>query len=304
VDRVAVVILTYDAPEGLLEAAVDAVATSCEGALPVVDVVVVDNGIGAGSRLGDRARVLRPGSNGGYAAGMNAGIRWAATRGADAVALLNDDVVVVPGWLDPLVAALDADPTVGAAQPTLLSGWHEGASVLDLDGAVVDGTGVVVDRFGAGSDRDRGRPWSEVGDAVDEIEAFTGGAVLIRRSAVDEVGGFDERFFLYYEDVELSRRMRRSGWRLVHVPASVVWHVGSASTASLGDDRRRLQERNRLWSSAMHGSARELGAGLWLSVRRLRHPPRRAHARALAAGVAGVPSRVVRRLLARPGDHR
>ncbi len=253
-------------------------------------VIVVDNGESAlalleaapdgDRRLSDAVTVISAGSNGGYAAGMNLGIAAALAGGAQAVALLNDDVEVADGWLEPLLGELDASTRVGIAQPLLIETGTD----------TINSAGVTIDKYGAGSDIDRGRSVDDLNPAPSDIEGFTGGAVVVSRSFLDDVGSFDERFFLYYEDVELSRRAQRCGWRARLVPASHVWHRGSATTASMGDDVRRLQERNRIWSSALHGSPIELARGVGLSLRRLRHAPHAAHRRALLDGLIGLPA--------------
>jgi GT2 family glycosyltransferase len=276
---VVAVVLTYRPPEGMLEAAVDALLE--DGCTPIV----VDNGGGAAQRLGDRpVELLRSPANGGYGAGMNLGLRAAFEHDATHVALLNDDVVAEPGWLGPVMDGF-TDRTIGAVQPLL----------VDESGSTVNSAGVTIDPAGQGADLFRGEPCEVVGTDPRPVVAFTGGAVVVSRDFVDDVGGFDERFFLYYEDVELSRRGARAGWRYRVAPSSRVRHFGSATTVGLGDRTRFLQERNRLWSSCMHGSAPELARGVWLSVRRLRHPPRGAHARALGAGLAGGVIRLVQR---------
>jgi GT2 family glycosyltransferase len=279
-----------------------------------VDVVVVDNGgrarellsvasAGLCDSLADRVRIIDVGHNGGYAAGMNIGIDIALAEGASAVALLNDDVVVTEGWLDHLLAELWTDDLIGAVQPVLCHGAPLHRSIdtpsrAVVSGAVVNSAGVTIDRFGAGSDLGRNQPASSVGAAPRDIDAFTGGAVVLRREFIESVGHFDERFFLYYEDVELSRRGRRASehWRYRLVPTSMVWHAGSATTAALGDEARHLQERNRLWSTAMHGGPQEIMHGLGLSVRRLRHHPRSVHRRALVDGARGMPRRLAHRI--------
>ena len=289
---VAAVILTFDPAPGLLESSVRAVLETA----PDVHPIVVDNGERAASVLGaanliERVTLIVSERNGGYAAGMNQGIEAALAHGADHVVLLNDDVVVTPGWLEPLLDEFDADENVGAVQPVLV--WS-GASTPNRWGTINSG-GVTLDRFGAGSDVLRDRPLTELGQTPGQIEAFTGGAVVLSREFLDAVGRFDERFFLYYEDVELARRGRRRGWTFRVVPSSVVEHVGSATTVALGNEVRRLQERNRLWSSAMHGSPTEIVAGITLSLRRLRHHPRAVHRRALLSGLSGMPRRLAHR---------
>ncbi len=289
---VAVVVLTFDAAPGMLE---DAVRSVLDASGPDVALHVVDNGTKATDRLAqgtwrdrpldEAVRLTVSDENRGYAGGMNLGMGVAfASESVDVVVLLNDDVVVVDGWLEPLLAEFDA-VGVGAVQPLLVS-----PGGIDINSAGVD-----IDRYGAGSDRLRSAPVAAAGTTPVDIEVFTGGAVAVSRAFIDEVTGFDERFFLYYEDVDLARRGARSGWRYRMVPTSLVEHRGSASTTDLGDRVVLLRERNRLWSAAMHGSAAEIGSALWLSVRRLRHRPRRVHARALVAGMTGG----VRRLLER-----
>jgi GT2 family glycosyltransferase len=249
------------------------------------EILVVDNGTSAARLLADivavsdRVSVLTSRSNLGYGGGMNLGIDEARQRGADVVVLLNDDVRVESGWLIPLLDELRSDASIGVVQPLLLS----------ADGEEVNSAGVVLDDMGAGSDRLRGRPAGDAGVSSSELEVFTGGAIACRLDFFADVGGFDERFFLYYEDVELARRGKQSsaGWRYRIVPGSRIRHRGSATTAGLGTQLVYLRERNRLWSSALHGSRQEIVAGFWLSIRRLRRPPHGAHARALAAGVVG-----------------
>lgn len=304
--RVAVVVLTFAPQPGMLEQAVDALRRTAgvggSGASldsAAIEIVVVDNGGSASRLLGEFASdaaitVLPQRVNRGYAGGMNAGLQWARQRGAHVAVLLNDDVTVRDGWLPPLVAALvgPSTPRVGAAQPLLLT--------AGADPDEVNSAGVQLDRYGAGSDIDRGLPLASIdGVAARPLEYFTGGAIALRLDMVDEIGEFDERFFLYYEDVDLSARGKRAGWNYLLVPESRVDHVGSASAAALGDRQRYLQERNRLWCAALHGDARLIASAVGLSVRRLRHAPRSTHARALVAGIVGMAPRLTQRCVAR-----
>lgn len=278
------VVVTHAAPAAQLERCLAALLA--DGSLD--RIIVVDNGGGAivperddpddAAGLLDVVRT----DNRGYGAAANDGFALAAELGAEHVALLNDDVIVRPGWTAPLVAALARDDRLGAVQPKLL--------FADREPPTINSLGVEVDEFGAGHDLGFGDPDRSAEPA--DIAAFTGGAVLFRCGFLDATGGFDERYFLYYEDVDLAARGRALGWRYRCVPDSVVEHIGSATTS--GDPSRTLylQERNRLWCAARNADARTIARAAWLSLRRLRHEPRGVHARALLAGTAGAPVRL------------
>ena len=251
-----------------------------------VDTIVVDNSDVAQSTGDDpgsntRTLVVR---NEGFGAAANAGFEAARRHGADVFVLLNDDVVVRPGWLAPLVDELAATD-VGAVQPLLV---FAGTSK-------VNSLGVQVGADGAGTDIGLGIAVDEVGTDARDIEIFTGGAVAFRREFIDATGGFDERYFLYYEDVDLARRGAHLGWRYRCAPSSVVEHRKGASTDQLGDRLVYLRERNRLWSAFRNESASVVVRAVWLSLRRVRHTPLLTHLRALATGVAGGLWRLVER---------
>ena len=124
---------------------------------------------------------------------------------------------------------------------------------------------------------------------------FSGGFLIA-------TGGFDERYFLYYEDVDLALRGAERGWTYRLVPASVVEHVGGVSTGATPDRTLLLQERNRLRAAVRFADTATVARAFWLSVRRLRYAPRRVHARALLSGLGSAPSRLIarRRALAQP----
>jgi GT2 family glycosyltransferase len=277
---IAAVVVTHSAPAGVLEACV----ASLHDAGGLDRILVVDNGGSAMLERGD-VDLIRV-ANRGYGAAANAGFAKALGDGATAIALLNDDIVVRRGWVRPLVEALDGD-RVGAVQPKLL--------VAGSDPPRVNSLGVEIGGDGAGTDIGDGSLDVVVG-APSEIARFTGGAVMLAAGFLRDTGGFDERFFLYYEDVDLGARGAALGWSYRVVPASVVEHARSASTAAAPDRTRFLQERNRLWHAFRHADSATMVRALWLSVRRLRFAPRGVHAKALAAGLAGAPGAWWRRL--------
>jgi GT2 family glycosyltransferase len=276
---IAAVVVTFSATAEMLDRCLRALRD--QGGLD--QIVVVDTGARAevAADLHGDVRLIRM-ENRGYGAAANRG--FADLPDATAIALLNDDVVVGPGWLQPLLDAL-APLDVGAAQPALVG----------ADPSVVTSLGVEIDRYGAGSDIGDGGPLPS-DRAVCDLEIFNGGTVLFDAAFVRSVGGFDERYFLYYEDVDLALRGHAAGWRYLLVPESVVEHRRGTSTAQDAERTLLLQERNRLWAAFRWAPPATVGRALWLSVRRLRHPPRTVHRKALVAGLVGGPRRLSERV--------
>ena len=272
---IAVVIVTFRAPEAMLADCVRSVV-----AAGGVDAIVVVDNAGSASLPADLQQfveVVRPQRNGGFGAGANAGFGIAIERGAAMIALLNDDLVVDADWLAPLIAALDSSGRVGAVQPLLL--------VAGTDPVLINSAGVTLDSAGAGSDIGYGSV--DQGDlSTTDIDLFTGGAVLFSVEFLRATNGFDERYFLYYEDVDLGLRGALLGYTYRCAKASRVTHRVSASTAQLGDRVVYLRERNRLWCAFRHQPFATVARAVWLSVRRVRRAPRVAHLRALLIGVS------------------
>jgi N-acetylglucosaminyl-diphospho-decaprenol L-rhamnosyltransferase len=258
VQRVRAVVLCWNNVR-LIDRCVDAlVATRWAGTL---DVVVVDNGSTDGSVDDWAARhpgvdLVQTGANLGFAGGVNRGLTDLGD--VDAVALVNSDAFVEPGWLAPLAAALDADPRVGAASPKILFAERNegGRPVINNVGNELGRTWELHDR-GYG-EVDRGQY-----DREEDVWAWCGAAVLLRRRYLDEVGHFDERLFMYAEDADLAWRGARRGWRYRYVPTSVVHHLHRASSGGERTPRLDvLNRRNRLVVVSRHGGLRG-AAGAW-----------------------------------------
>ncbi len=251
IERVRAVVLCWN-NAGLIDRCVEhLLATEWPGTL---EVVVVDNGSTDGSvdRWAERhpdVRLIETGTNLGYAAGNNRGL--ADLGDADAVALVNSDAFVRPGWLRPLADALDGDPALGAACPKILFADDPGEPPRINNAGNVLGPTMEI--------HDRGYAEVDAGqyDREEDVWGWCGAAVLLRRRYLDEVGGFDERLFLYVEDVDLSWRGARRGWRYRYVPASVVHHTHRASS---GGERTplldHLNRRNRLVVVTRHAGPR------------------------------------------------
>ena len=213
------------------------------------EVLLVDNGSTDDSLALTRAgypsvRVIEAGRNLGFAGGNNLGIR--AARGRHIV-LLNNDTRVRPGWLRALVDAAEANPTAGAI----------GAKLLFLDPPdTIQNAGSLLLSDGSGADRGFREPDRGQYDKPEEVFGACGASVLYRREMLEDVGSFDETFFMYYEDTDLNWRMRLRGWKVMYEPAAVVDHVHAGSSREWSPFFIFCVDRNRLFMLLKNASAR------------------------------------------------
>ena len=211
------------------------------------NVILFDNG----------SRVPVPGAvrserNLGFAGGANAALQHSTT---DYVALVNNDVVLDREWLATVRAALDRDPRLAAVQTIIRR--PDGA----IDGAGIDVSDGTFRQIGHGA---------RLGEPLAVAWGVSATATLYRRAAVGE-RLFDERFFAYYEDVELCARLRREGWRTAVLPLVKATHRGSQSASVLGRDALRLRTRNRYFVARLHRGAGRIRALLWEDARLALH---------------------------------
>jgi len=188
-------------------------------------------------RTADNVEVVRSPENLGFAAGNN---RAAALSRSSWIAALNPDAFPEPEWLERLLSAADAygADAVGSLQLS--------AERPDL----LDGTGDVFSVAGLGWRGGFLQPRTAAPREVVEVFSPCGAAALYRRSAFEAVGGFDERYFCYFEDVDLGARLRARGGRIVLAPDAVVAHVGSASSGPVSGFAEYHGTRNTLWTLA------------------------------------------------------
>lgn len=211
---------------------------------PRVEVIVVDNASSDRSvalvrdRYGEKVRLIVNEANLGFAAGNNVGI--AASKGAY-VLLINNDAVADARWVAALVREAEADARVGMCASKILS--------YD-DPGLIDSVGLLLSRDGLG--RGRGRLERDAGrfNQPDDVLVPSGCAALYRRSMLDQIGLFDDEFFMYCEDLDLGLRGRLAGWRCRYVPGAVVRHRYSASAGRYSLRKVFLVERNRIWVMA------------------------------------------------------
>ncbi len=180
-----------------------------------MDNASTDESAAIADRFAARApavRVLRSETNRGYAGGVNVALAQARGR---YVAVLNMDIVVGDGWLDPLLALLEARPEAGAACPLM---------VLEADPGRINAAGQDLNVTGLGFNRLLGQPRERAGAQAALVSGLHGGAFVIRREIFDQLGGWDESGFLYAEDVQLSWLLQLIGADVYCVPDSVVSH--------------------------------------------------------------------------------
>jgi GT2 family glycosyltransferase len=183
-------------------------------------IVVVDNASTDGSADNVLARfsqveVIRHTRNRGYAGGVNPGLRIAVERKHRYVAVFNDDAVADPEWLATLVSTLDTHPEYAAASP----------KTLKADKKTIDSVGDYLTSWGLPYPRGRDEIDAGQYDISGEIFSAPGSASLYRTAALQDVGLLDEDFFAYYEDVDLSFRLRLAGWKIGYEPRAKVYHA-------------------------------------------------------------------------------
>ncbi|WP_433265316.1 glycosyltransferase [Actinosynnema sp. CS-041913] len=230
-----------------------------------LQVICVDNASGDGGA--DRIRaavpqaaVVEAPANLGFAGGCNLGAERAT---GSVLAFLNNDARPHPDWVRAAVRVLRSEPTVGAVA----------SKVLDWDGRAVDFVDGGLTWFGMGYKRHAGQPDDGSHDVPRDVLFGTGSALLVRAELFRELGGFDERFFMFYEDVDLGWRLNLRGWRVRYEPTSLTYHKHHASMSTVDTSRELfLLERNALAALYKNVSdetlAKALPAALALVVRR------------------------------------
>jgi len=204
-------------------------------------VIVVDNGSQDGSldqalRQFPQVEPIRLGANVGFAAANNVALR--ACSDCDWVALLNPDAFPAPSWLAVLVAAAERNPGCAAFASQLRSATH---------GDLLDGCGDSYHVSGLAWRAGHGTPLPQPKSPRDVFSACAA-AALYRRQALMEIGGFDERYFCYFEDVDVGFRLRLRGYGCLYVPDAVARHVGSASSGKGSEFSTYHGHRNLVWT--------------------------------------------------------
>jgi GT2 family glycosyltransferase len=213
-------------------------------------VILVDNGSSdrSGQGLSKRfpeAKLIQMERNVGFTGGNNAGMRQALADGADYILLLNNDTTVAPDLLNQMVTAAESDMNVAVVSPKIM--------FFDMPDRIWYAAGSFSWWLGMPSFYYK-RKEQALPDRLEEITFATGCAMLLRAEALNKVGLFDERFFIYGEDADLTTRMLKAGYRAVFTPHAKVWHKDNYTVGRQQGVAFKifLSTRNRLLLMSKH----------------------------------------------------
>ncbi len=248
IPKVSIIILHLDNQPALY----DCLRSCGEISYPNYDIIVVENGSKAPLTVtalqdatGRVSAVVRSPENVGYARGNNLGIQKALAAGADYVLLLNDDTIVSSGFLDPLVEEGEKNAGLGMIGPKIL--YADAPKMIWFAGGILNRPAFTITT--PGSDQ------IDEGDPAEPFESdyITGCALLIGAGTIKRIGLLDERFFLYWEDVDWGLRAKRAGLKNRVVPSSRIWHKISVSSGGMESLVRVYHKtRSRLLLARLH----------------------------------------------------
>lgn len=243
---VSVVILNWNGEKMLEKYLPDVVKYSDVDGVPaevwVIDNASTDNSVDLIKRSFPMVRLVLLDRNYGFAGGYNKGLEQIDS---DYLILLNSDVRVTDGWLAPVIRYMENNQEVAVCQPKLMS--DRNTSFFEYAGAA----GGYIDKYGYPFCR--GRVFSDVEedhgqyDDLQQIFWASGAALFVRTEVFKGVGGFDESFFAHMEEIDLCWRIRNSGYQIMYIPSSVVYHVGAATLKKENPFKTYLNFRNNLY---------------------------------------------------------
>lgn len=234
-NRVAVVIPNWNGAD-LLSQCIDSLLAQSNQKFTII---VVENGSTDSSMAvlntyKKKVVVLEQKENLGFAGGVNVGINYSINHGFEYVALLNNDANVDKNWLKNLVSVIDSDEKLGIVTSKILIG----------NSGILDSTGDWYTTTGMPFPRGRNEVDKNQYDNSTTVFGASGGASLYRIDMLNDVGLFDEDFFAYYEDVDISFRAQLRGWKVRYVPNARVYHQLSATSSKMGYFAIRQSAKN------------------------------------------------------------
>ncbi len=275
---VVVILVVWNGVEDTLEC----LRSLREERYPNKQILIVDNASSDGSseRIlaeGFEVCILRLEKNLGFTGGNNVGLFHAQSLGVKYAFLLNNDTTLEPDALARLVEAAERNGDAGMLAPVMHyydrpdEVWFAGASLsLTRAEALHAAPSSLSGDIGVDSQDSNIIPQRKQDMDVYPSPWVSGCAMLVRMTAFGQVGGFDERFYLTWEDVDWCVRMHQQGWRVLVVPAARIYHKGGRSGSRLTGVHRYYAVRNSLLLASKHAGVGYVPALFWVSVRHLR----------------------------------
>ena len=241
--KVAVVILNYNGRK-FLEEFLPNVVANCNPALAeivVADNASIDDSVAFMKERFSEIRLIENGCNGGFATGYNMALRQVE---AQYYVLLNSDIEVTPHWIEPVIEMMDADPSIAACQPKILSYYHK--EQFEYAGA----SGGFIDKYGYPFCRGRLFQNLETDehqyDEPKEVFWATGACMFVRADLYHQIGGLDDSFFAHMEEIDLCWRLKNVGYKVYCCPQSWVYHIGGGTLPKNSPRKTYLNFRNNL----------------------------------------------------------
>lgn len=239
--KTAVVILNWNGCHLMRQFLPNVIACSQQAEIVVADNASTDDSLEMLRKEFPQVRIVVNPSNKGFAGGYNEALKHID---AECYILLNSDMEVTPGWIDPMLGLFRSDPSIAAIQPKIRA--FKQRSQFEYAGAA----GGYIDRFGypfcrgrifESLETDRGQY-----DDVREIFWASGACLFVRASVFNACGGFDESFFAHMEEIDLCWRMKNRGYKIMVQPQSVVFHIGGGTLSKSNWRKTYLNFRNNL----------------------------------------------------------
>lgn len=232
--KIFVVIPNWNGADMIAECLQSLETQTCKHQVVVVDNGSVDESVSIIEAQFPDVHLIRLPENTGFSGGVNNGITYALSKEADAIALFNNDAVADKNWLKQLVTSMETQPEAGIVTCKLLRD----------DKKHFDSTGDFYTVYGMPFPR--GRNQADIGqyEKLEEVFGASGGASLYRAEMFNQIGTFDQAFFAYYEDVDISFRAQLAGWKIFYNPEARVYHHVGGTSSKLGSFTRYHATKN------------------------------------------------------------
>lgn len=205
-----------------------------------IEIIFIDNGsdddsLKIVSELSSEIKTICNPKNFGYSVANNMGIDL--SRG-EYILTLNNDTEAHPDMIQKLVKAMDTKDKIGICFPKQLNFYQRD---------IIDSLGIAINKFGSGFDKEIGKTDLDREDNLLEAFGAPGAGAMYRKSMLSEIGAFDEDFFMYHEELDLSWRARLSGWEIFCVPLAILYHRRGATSNRIRNFVKFYTQRNRLF---------------------------------------------------------